>query len=81
MPTDASTTELALTDLWAETPLALFVDGPARGKLVPVKGPFEVHVEDGVEYHVVPRGASDWVFPIHYRLATSASGVLSGRKG
>lgn len=55
-------------ELWSETPLALLIGGPSHGKLVPVNGPFEEHTEGDVLYRVVPRGADDWKFPIHYEV-------------
>jgi len=69
------TAPLQIDDLYAEElQVALLLDGPFRGKLVPINGPFELHVEDGAEYHVVPRGANDWHFPVYYRFAREQSG-------
>lgn len=63
--------EATVTDylsLPVEDECAYFVDGPAKGKIVPVTGPYEEHLQDGIRYYVVPRGKDTWVFPIRYAM-------------
>lgn len=65
-----------LEELYMDKPHALILDGPHRGKITPVTGPWEIHTEDDEkgkqEYVVVPRGNDTWKFPIHYRLSQYA---------
>ena len=58
---------MTINDLASESPLALLIEGPHHGLLVPVTGPYEVHMQEDSEYLVVPRGNDTWKFPIHYR--------------